>query len=124
MRRDLALACALLLAAAAPGQDNPVVRENRRPGTTTWLLSNHADVRPYTENGWRREKAIEGYCSHASIRAGETLTVYVSADPASEFQIDFYRLGYYRGKGGRHVLSRGPLKGVPQPTPKDGAKAL
>jgi hypothetical protein len=127
MRREFTLACALLAAitpAPAPGEDNVIVRENRRAGSTAWLLSNHADVRPYTENGWRREKAIEGYCSHASLRAGETLTVYVSTDPASEFQIDFYRLGYYRGKGGRHVLSRGPLKGAPQPTPKDGPRAL
>ncbi len=128
MRPTPRLSCLLLLASLAPAPaaraDNPIVRENQRAGSTAWLLRGHDDIRPYTENGWRRVKAIEGYCSHASIRAGETLTVYVSTDPASEFQIDIYRLGYYRGKGGRLVLSRGPLPGKPQPTPADGPKAL
>jgi hypothetical protein len=108
----------------AIGQSNRIVRENQRAGSTAWLLSNHSDIRPYTEDGWRREKAIEGYCSHASIRPGETLTVYVSTDPASQFQIDIYRMSYYHGKGGRLLLSRGPLQGQPQPTPHDGPKAL
>jgi hypothetical protein len=128
MRRTLTPVCALFVATLAltqaAGQDNPIVRENKRPGSTAWLLKNHDDIRPYTQDGWRREKGIEGYCSHASIRPGETLTVYISTDPASDCQIDFYRMGYYRGKGGRLMLSRGPLKGTPQRTPQDGAKAL
>jgi hypothetical protein len=113
-----------LLANPAFGQDNPIARENRRAGSMTWLLSNYKDIRPYTENGWRREKAIEGYCSRASIRAGETLTVFVSTEPASQFQIDFYRMGYYGGMGGRLMLSKGPIKGEAQPTPNDGPKSL
>src|SRR4051812_1084343 len=126
MRRPLAVVLALFAALAprAPGADNPVVRENRRAGSSAWLLRDHTHVRPYTADGWRREKAVEGYCSHASIRPGETLTVYVSTDPASEYQIDFYRMGYYGGKGARLMLSRGPLAGDPQPTPADGPKAL
>ena len=128
MRHHLAVLGAVLAALAAPavafGEDNAIVRENKRAGTSVWLLKDHADVRPYTADGWRRNKAIEGYCSQASIQAGETLTVYVSTDPASEFQVDFYRLGYYGGKGGRLMLSKGPLAGEPQPTPRDGQNAL
>jgi N,N-dimethylformamidase beta subunit-like, C-terminal len=128
MKHKLAVIGAILTALSAPtaafGDDNLIVQENKRAGSTVWLLNDNSDIRPYTENGWRREKAIEGYCSHATIRAGETLTVYVSTDPASEFQVDFYRLGYYGGKGGRLVLSKGPLAGEPQPTPQDGQKAL
>ena len=114
---------AVVIPATSFAADNPVVRENRRPGTTEWLLKNHKDFKPGTD-AWRREKAIEGYCSHASIRPGETLTVFVSTDPATRYTIDFYRMGYYGGKGGRHVLKKGPLDGEPQPTPKDGKNAL
>src|SRR3954454_6487955 len=128
MKHHLAVVGAVLTALAIPavalGGDNAIVRENKRAGTSVWLLKDHADVRPYTADGWRRTKAIEGYCSQASIHAGETLTVYVSTDPASEFQVDFYRLGYYGGKGGRLMLSKGPLAGEIQPTPQDGPKAL
>jgi hypothetical protein len=128
VRRYAAAVCALGAAFLVPvpvfGDDNAIVRENQRPGTTEWLLRNHQERRPGTVENWRREKAVEGYSSHASIRAGETLTLYVSTDPAARFSIDVYRLGYYGGKGGRHVLSKGPLEGEPQPTPKDGPKAL
>jgi hypothetical protein len=125
MRHHVAVACALLASLAPPAfaADNAITRENQRPGTTDWLLRNHQEVRPGTQT-WRREKAIEGYCSHASIRPGETLTVHVSTDPAAPFRLDVYRMGYYGGKGGRHVLTKGPLSGTPQPTPADGPKAL
>ena len=98
-------------------------REPASPAPPTGCSRTTRTSRPGTD-GWRREKAIEGYCSHASIRPGETLTVFVSTDPAARFTIDFYRMGYYGGKGGRHVLSVGPLDGEPQPTPADGPKAL
>jgi hypothetical protein len=128
MRRALTATCVILAATLVTAQviarENLIVRENQRAGSTAWLLKDHEDIRPYTEDGWRREKAIEGYCSHASLRTGESLTVYVSTEPATDFQIDFYRLGYYRGKGGRLMLSRGPLPGKPQPTPPDGARSL
>jgi hypothetical protein len=102
--------------------------ENQKPGTRDWLLANVEPVEVAAggdpDERFRRRKAVEGYCSHASIRAGETLTVFVSTDPASRYKADFYRLGYYGGDGGRHVLSVGPKEGVPQPTPADGPKQL
>src|SRR4029077_20164465 len=67
---------------------------------------------------------IEGYCSHTSLRAGQTLAIMVSTQPASPFVIDLYRLGYYQGKGGRHLLRLGPFKGSPEPDPAVGPERL
>jgi hypothetical protein len=72
--------CALLALtppAAASAAHNPVARETQKSGTTEWLLKNHKASRPGTDT-WRWEKSIEGYCSHATIRAGQALTVFVS----------------------------------------------
>lgn len=103
----------------------PVVEENQKEGTTDWLVCNYDAVLPGSDEVWRRERGVEGYCSHATVRAGETLRVYVSTEPARPFTIDFYRMGYYGGKGGRHMLSTGMLPGRTQPTPAaDGPKNL
>lgn len=103
---------------------NPIVAENQQDGTTDWLLFNYEQVVPGRDDLWKREKGIEGYCSHATIRAGQTLQIFVSTEPARPFQIDFYRMGYYGGKGGRHVLATEMRPGQTQPTPADGEKAL
>lgn len=108
---------------------NIIVTENQKPGTTDWILTKvHADtcrlLKPYTADLFCRQQDIEGYCSHTSIKAGETLSVFVSANPASSFTVDIYRMGYYGGKGGRKMMSLGPVKAHPQPTPDDGEKNL
>src|SRR5438105_686969 len=124
-RRDLlkTAAAAGLSSALAPlatGRDTPtparrdlIRAENDKPGTTDWLLQN-TRVDPPTKY---RCPWVEGYCSRTSLRAGETLSVMVSTNPPSPFVIDVYRLGYYGGKGGRHVLRLGPFKGKVQPDP-------
>src|SRR5262245_4496456 len=115
----------LTIGPAAFGAENAIVRENKNQGTTNWLLFNWDKViAPGSNDLGKREKGIEGYCSHASIRAGETLKVFVSTEPAAPFKIDFYRMGYYGGKGGRLMHSTGSLRGKTQPTPEEGAKAL
>ena len=117
----------LLLATTAPAfaADNPVVLENHKPGTRDWLLKNLEPVEVKTnDDHFRRRRAVEGYCSHRSLRAGDTLTVFVSASPAGRFKADVYRLGYYNGDGGRLVHSTGPLDAAPQPDPTDGEKKL
>src|SRR4051794_19938002 len=87
--------------AAAPARDPDRVRaENDKEGTTDWQLT-------YTRADRKakyRSPLIEGYASRASVRAGERIDLFVSTDSPAQFVIDFYRLGYYRGKGGRHVL--------------------
>lgn len=67
---------------------------------------------------------IEGYCSHTSIRAGGKLSVFVSTNPASQFTLDVYRLGFYGGAGGRLVRSFEPVKGITQLDPPIGPKRL
>ena len=52
-----------------------IVDENNKPGTTDWQLS-------YVKSSNFRSETIEGYCSHTSISAGETLDIFVSANPA------------------------------------------
>jgi hypothetical protein len=115
-RRDLlkAGAAAGLAAAAgcaaAPRRSELVVEENRKPGTTDWILTKV----PATKC---RSPQIEGYASKTSVRGGETIEFKVSTNPASRFVIDLYRTGYYGGKGGRHYERFGPFQGSPQPDP-------
>lgn len=103
-----------------PATDSLIQAENARPGTRDWMITNVA-VDPATKY---RSPAIEGYCSHASIRAGETLSIFVSTRPASRFTIDVYRTGWYGGDGGRLVARLGEFAGSEQPDPPVGAKRL
>src|SRR5690606_24925809 len=91
-------------------QDGLILSENQKPGTTDWQLT-------FTRARDFRSELIEGYCSHTSIRAGEKMDIFISANPATEVNIDFYRMGYYGGKGGRHLKKLGPFSINPQPTP-------
>jgi hypothetical protein len=112
----------LVLGTAPAAEATPdLIRiENEKPGTTDWLLtSTRVDPKTKYRCPW-----IEGYCSHTSLRAGDTLAIVVSTNPASPFVIDLYRLGYYGGKGGRHLQRLGPFKGTVQPDPKVGEERL
>lgn len=97
-----------------------IARENLRPGTREWLLTN-TRIDPVTKY---RCPWIEGYCSHTSIRAGESLSVFVSTNPESEFTLDIYRMGYYGGAGGRLMSKSGPFHGRVQPEPAIGPNRL
>lgn len=122
-RRQLltALAGAAAAPALADAPKRDLIRaENDRDGTLDWQLT-YTRVDPKTK--WR-SPLIEGYASRSSVRGGDALEFFVSTDPATPFTIDIYRLGYYRGKGGRHMLRLGPYNGKPQPTPPVGEKRL
>jgi len=106
-----------LLAAPLPGT---IAEENAKPGTREWMLTN-TRIDPATKY---RSPAVEGYTSHASIQAGERLQVMVSTNPASDVTIDFYRLGYYNGDGGRLMHRSGQLSGSTQPMPEVGDRRL
>lgn len=104
---------------SAPRQ--AIIREeNARPGTTDWQLT-YTRVDPATKY---RSPLIEGFVSRASVRPDEKIDFHVSTNPASEFTIDLYRLGYYQGKGGRHLTRIGPFKGKVQETPGIGDERL
>jgi hypothetical protein len=128
-RRDLlkgAVASAAISGLAGAGQDetrdsrstlhpnpNAVSKENTRPGTTDWQLT-----RVRVNEGKYRTSLIEGYCSHQSIAAGDTLRIFVSTKPARKFTLDVYRMGYYGGAGARTVMRLGPLQGLSQALPE------
>lgn len=103
---------------ARGAQKNPTARENEKPGDADWQLTR---VRLDRDRGFRAP-AIEGYCSRASIAAGQTLEVFVSIDPAGPFELEIFRMGYYRGKGARRVAKFGPIEGKTQPVPTPGPR--
>ncbi len=107
-------------ATAAARNPELIRRENEREGTRDWLLQN-TRIDPATKY---RCPWIEGYCSRTSVRAGEQIQFFVSTNPASRFTLDLYRMGYYGGKGGRQMLSVGPLAGSVQPDPPIGPARL
>src|SRR5437868_6473091 len=76
------------------GSKAGIVRsENQRLGTREWLLTK-TRIEPATKY---RSPWIEGYCSRTSVRAGESLSLFVSTNPVSDFTIDIYRMGFYGG---------------------------
>jgi hypothetical protein len=95
---------------ADPSRDESIVTENLKPGTTGWQLT-------YTRSRDFRSEMIEGFCSRTSVRVGEEIEIYLSANPATEVNIDIFRLGYYGGKGGRFITRLGPYPVGTQPTP-------
>jgi len=100
--------------------ENLIQLENARPGTKDWMITN-TYIDPDT---WWRSPRIEGYCSEPSVRAGETLKIMVSTNPASEFSLEIYRTGYYGGKGGRLMKTFESLQGKTQPDPPVGENRL
>ena len=90
-------------------------RENARDGSRDWQLTR---VR-INEGKWRTS-LIEGYCSQQSYRAGDTLRICVSTDPARRFHLDLFRMGYYGGTGARRVRRWESLPGTTQPVPALG----
>ncbi len=94
-----------------------ISEENKKEGTTDWQLT-------YVRSDHYRSKLIEGYCSSTSLRAGESLDIFLSAEGLSkekgfttDVTIDIYRMGYYGGKGGRFMQRLGPFQVRTQPTP-------
>lgn len=105
---------------AASATQNRIQSENSKPGTKDWMLSKtQIDPASHYRCPW-----IEGYCSHTSVEAGDTIHFFVSTQPASDFTIEIYRMGYYGGLGGRHLAHLGSFKGSPQPEPPIGAKRV
>jgi hypothetical protein len=117
-------ALASVAAASAGGQVKPdpglIGRENRRAGATDWQLTKvRLDKRGGVRSPW-----VEGYCSHQSIEAGERLQIMVSTNPAAQFRIEIFRMGYYGGRGARLMTTVGPFRGKPQEDPAVGEARL
>jgi hypothetical protein len=71
-----------------------------------------------------RSPGIEGWCSAPSVKAGDSLELFVSMNPAGEFMLDLYRMGYYQRLGARQVMSVGPISGTSQPEPSPDSERL
>ena len=107
-------------ALSQPARPDLIRRENEKPGTRDWMLTN-TRIDPATKY---RCPWIEGYCSRTSVSAGERISFHISTNPASPFQLDIYRTGFYGGAGGRHMLGLGPFQGTTQPDPPMGERRL
>jgi hypothetical protein len=113
-----AVAAIGLLPRAAAAQSNPVVVENQQPGTSSWQI-------PWGAQGSDATGQIKGYASATSVDKGEQITFNITVNPAQNYTIDVYRLGWYQGLGGRLMQHVGPLAGVHQATcPTDATTGL
>ncbi len=109
-----------LVRAADPARLPELIRnENQREGATDWQLTR---VRPDGEG--YRSRWIEGYCSRQSVKAGQTIDLFVSTDPPRPFRVEIFRTGYYGGRGTRLLATLGPFQGHAQPVPQPGEKDL
>lgn len=91
--------------------DYPIAREARLAGTDAWFAGAYGDA------------AAQGYLSRASVGPGEGVTLQI-ASGAPSVDVDWYRLGWYGGTGGRLVrhdsgIRPGPLL-RPAPDPATG----
>ncbi|NWJ98692.1 MAG: hypothetical protein HXX20_23335 [Chloroflexi bacterium] len=93
-----------------PATNNPVVAENKQPGTDQWQfelrgLIEQADI----------SSQIKGYTSATSINKGESIDFHISVFPNQNYSLEVYRMGWYNGKGARLMHKAGPLPGTQQP---------
>src|SRR5581483_5579066 len=73
---------------------------------------------------------ITGYASELSVVPGQTVHLHVSAPRGSRYRVLVYRLGWYRGTGGRLILcvpgcrSSHAATAQPPPTPPNSLTGL
>lgn len=104
---------------AARPRSEIIAKENSLPGADDWQLT-----RVRVDGSKYRSTWIEGYCAKQSVKVGDALDIKVSTDPPRPFTIEFFRTGYYGGKGARLMSKVGPIEGTKQPTPEPGKKNL
>jgi hypothetical protein len=111
---------------AAPHLEQPlrdatrIARENARQGTREWMLQN-TQIDPQSRY---RCPVVEGFASHASAAAGDTVQLMVSTHQDDHVALQIYRMGYYGGAGARQVHSVAPLPCHPQPLPAPSQRRL
>jgi len=89
---------------------NPIIIENRRPGSIRWQQG-----LPGFRMADDINSQIKGYASLTSVNRGGSITFCVSVNPSQTYTMDIYRIGWYDGLGGRLMKSLGPLEAVRQP---------
>jgi hypothetical protein len=81
---------------------NPIVIENRRPGTPTWRIGREAG------------SSLQGFAGATSIRPGNDLPLYVNTRYRL-FSVRVFRMGWYGGDQARLVWFRRGVPGTKQP---------
>ncbi len=61
-------------------------------------------------------KTIEGFATDMSVNRGQTISFKINT-PATKYNIDIYRLGYYGGSGAHLVVRLPQTKSSIQPPP-------
>lgn len=112
--------CASLPAPTLYAQSNPIVTENQNPGTSDWRINyNIGTIADDVSN------QIKGYASAVSINHGQSINFHVTVNPAQNYTIDIFRMGWYGGAGGRLMLSAASLSGTSQPAcPTDAVTGM
>src|SRR6266850_6826354 len=100
----LSLAFSVFGACTAP--KNAIEKENCLPGNpqSEWNVSGAGSPN------------IQGFATDISVNAGQTISFKISTNAVS-YRIDIYRMGYYRGNGGRFITSVPPSVPLPQTQP-------
>src|SRR5437773_3749390 len=86
------LFAAAMMAPAMPALavDNPIVTENQQPGSTAWRLTPALIADDAIGQ-------VKGYASATSVNQSESITFYVTVNPAQTYTIDIFRMGWYAG---------------------------
>jgi len=123
-----------LVTAELQMEDNPIVLENKRQGTTEWQLTSPVSADTFNSNTYmagdidrrtNRCPALEGYAWPPSVNVGEPISFFVSTTAVS-YSLTIYRMGYYNGAGGRAMPGAAFIgltvggSGDPQPEPEVG----
>ena len=113
----MTLGLSSLAAPSTMAASNPIVAENQQAGSQGWKLGSLVSD--------DTSKQVKGFASASSVRAGDSLSFYVTVNPAQTFDLDVYRIGWYGGAGGRLRLHAAALNGVTQPAcPMDATTGL
>jgi hypothetical protein len=116
--RTLCLCICLNVAVPLRAADSVAV-ENTKPGTTSWQLTNPANM--YGNNvldpSHYALAEIQGYASLTSVPQGGSIDFHVRTINTNSYTLSIFRMGWYNGLGGRLVLGPVTLPGVVQPMP-------
>jgi hypothetical protein len=92
------------------GRPPGVAQENRNRGTRAWRLPG-----PPADVGGIAWGAVRGYVAEPALAPGQQQRIYVSAPGSRTIRIRIFRMGWYRGSGGREVLRSARLRAIRQP---------
>lgn len=90
-----------------------IATENANKGNTGWDLTiKRAGL--YTGDDVTQQ--IKGYAAADSVEVGADITFHVATNVDQTYRMDFFRLGYYGGMGGRLLRSVTGLRSTTRPT--------